>query len=310
MQENVITIGELAARTRLSLKALRLYDERGLLPPALVDARTGVRRYGPAQVERARRIALLRAAGLPLARIAAVLDAAAPDPGADPDADADADGTADADGNAGERELLAYWREREAEHAARREAVGYAREVLSGRSTTVFEIAERDVPEQRVLFVRRHVDAAALPGFLAEAGELLLGRLREVGACLSGPLFAVYHGLVGEDCDALVEVCAPTPNDVGPHGPFAVRIEPAHREAYTALTRRGFTAMAAAHDAVGAWAAARGYGRGGPNREVHYPNRATAGPQEPVVDVAVPLAAGQPPVAVRISGLVGPLSTA
>ncbi|MGW7445159.1 MerR family transcriptional regulator [Kitasatospora sp. NPDC054795] len=281
MQENVITIGELAARTRLSLKALRLYDERGLLPPALVDARTGVRRYGPAQVERARRIALLRAAGLPLARIAAVLDAAVPDP------------DADADGNAGERELLAYWREREAEHAARREAVGYAREVLSGRSTTVFEIVERDIPEQRVLFVRRHVDAAALPGFLAEAGELLLGRLREVGACLSGPLFAVYHGLVGEDCDALVEVCAPTPNDVGPHGPFAVRIEPAHREAYTALTRRGFTAMAAAHDAVGAWAAARGYGRGGPNREVYHPNRATAGPQEHVVDVAVPLAAGR-----------------
>ncbi|MEU1290108.1 MerR family transcriptional regulator [Kitasatospora sp. NPDC005856] len=297
MQENVITIGELAARTRLSLKALRLYDERGLLPPALVDARTGVRRYGPTQVERARRIALLRAAGLPLARIAAVLDA---DGRADAacgngrkSGGADAEGTDEALG-AGERELLAYWREREAEHAARREAVGYAREVLSGRSTTVFEIAERDVPEQRVLFVRRHVDAAALPGFLAEASGLLLGRLREVDACLSGPLFAVYHGLVGDDCDALVEVCAPTPNDVGPHGPFGVRIEPAHREAYTALPRRGFAAMAAAHDAVGAWVAARGYRRGGPNREVYYPNRETAGPREHVTDVAVPLAAVPP----------------
>lgn len=273
VQENVITIGELAARTRLSLKALRLYGERGLLPPALVDPRTGVRRYGPAQVERARRIALLRAAGLPLARIAAVLDA-------------------DGGEGAGERELLAYWREREAEHAARREAVGYAREVLMGRSTTMFEIAERDVPEQHVLFVRRHVDAAALPGFLAEASTLLLGRLREVGACLSGPLFAVYHGLVGEDCDALVEVCAPTPNAVGPHGPFGVRIEPAHREAYTALTRQRTAAMAAVHDAVGAWVTARGYGRGGPNREVYYPNWASGGPEEHVADVAVPLAAG------------------
>jgi hypothetical protein len=37
-----ITIGELATRTRLSLKALRLYGERGLLPPARVDPRTGV----------------------------------------------------------------------------------------------------------------------------------------------------------------------------------------------------------------------------------------------------------------------------
>lgn len=296
-EEDVITIGELAARSRLSLKALRLYGERGLLPPAVVDARTGVRRYGPAQVERARRIALLRAAGLPLARIAVVLEAAERDADGNAgvreasSAERDADGNgAERDAGAGERELLAYWREREAEHAARREAVGYAREVLSGRSTTMFEIAERDVPEQYVLFVRRHVDAAALPGFLAEASELLLGRLREVDACLSAPLFAVYHGLVGEDCEALVEVCAPTPNAVGPHGPFAVRIEPAHREAYTALPRRGFAAMAAAHDAVGAWVAARGYGRGGPNREVYYPNRATAGPQEHVADVAVPLA--------------------
>ncbi|MFG2908684.1 MerR family transcriptional regulator [Kitasatospora sp. NPDC048286] len=279
MQEDMITIGELAARTRLSLKALRLYGARGLLPPALVDPRTGVRRYGPAQVERARRIALLRAAGLPLARIPAVLDV-------------DGDAAEGAGAGAGERALLAYWREREAEHAARREAVGYAREVLTGRSTTMFEIAERDVPEQHVLFVRRHVDAAALPGFLAEAGESLLGRLREVDACLSGPLFAVFHGLVGEDCDALVEVCAPTPNAVGPHGPFGVRIEAAHREAYTALPRRGFAAMAAAHDAVGAWVAARGYRRGGPNREVYYPNWATAGPEEHVADVAVPLAAG------------------
>ncbi|MFF4927230.1 MerR family transcriptional regulator [Kitasatospora sp. NPDC001261] len=293
MQDDTITIGELAARTRLSLKALRLYGARGLLPPALVDPRTGVRRYGPAQVERARRIALLRAAGLPLARIAAVLDAA------------------ESDGDAGERELLAYWREREAEHAARREAVGYAREVLAGRGTAVFEVAERDVPEQHVLFVRRHVDAAALPGFLAEASGLLLGRLREVGACLSGPLFAVYHGLVGEDCEALVEVCAPTPDavgpngvgphGVGPHGPFAVRVEPAHREAYTALARRRTAAMAAAHDAVAAWVAARGYGRGGPNREVYHPNWATAGPQEHVADVAVPLA-----VAVSGAGSGGP----
>ncbi|MBD3551038.1 MerR family transcriptional regulator [Streptomyces sp. SP18CM02] len=67
VHEELITIGELATRTRLSLKALRLYGDRGLLPPAEVDPRTGFRRYGLAQVERARRIALLRATGMPLA---------------------------------------------------------------------------------------------------------------------------------------------------------------------------------------------------------------------------------------------------
>ncbi|MFD8788005.1 MerR family transcriptional regulator [Kitasatospora sp. NPDC059599] len=270
MQDELITIGELAARTRLSVKALRLYDGRALLRPARTDPRTGIRRYGPEQVERARRIALLRAAGLPLARIAAVLDAG---------------------GAEGERLLLAYWREREGVHAARREAVGYARSVLTGRGEAVYEVREREVPEQRVLFVRRHVDAAALPGFLAEASGLLFDRLGRAGACLSGPLFAVYHGLVSEDSAALVEVCAPTEADLAPDGLFGVRVEPAHREAYTELSRRrgDFATMAAAHDAVAAWLAERGCERADCDREVYYPNWATAAPDEHVADVAVPL---------------------
>ncbi|MDQ3672281.1 MAG: MerR family transcriptional regulator, partial [Actinomycetota bacterium] len=34
--EDLIPIGQFAAASRLSLKALRLYDENGLLPPAYV----------------------------------------------------------------------------------------------------------------------------------------------------------------------------------------------------------------------------------------------------------------------------------
>ena len=39
--ENLITIGQFAAASRLSLKALRLYDDNGLLPPAVVDPDSG-----------------------------------------------------------------------------------------------------------------------------------------------------------------------------------------------------------------------------------------------------------------------------
>jgi len=38
-----ISIGEFARRTRLSLKALRLYDELGVLVPARVDQASGYR---------------------------------------------------------------------------------------------------------------------------------------------------------------------------------------------------------------------------------------------------------------------------
>ncbi|HEY6294925.1 MAG TPA: GNAT family N-acetyltransferase, partial [Streptosporangiaceae bacterium] len=66
---------EFSTVTGLSVKALRLYDERGLLSPARVDRATGYRRYGEDQVATAGRIALLRRAGIGLSDIARFLDA-------------------------------------------------------------------------------------------------------------------------------------------------------------------------------------------------------------------------------------------
>jgi DNA-binding transcriptional MerR regulator/predicted N-acetyltransferase YhbS len=68
---------EFSAATGLSVKALRLYDERGLLVPARVDETTGYRRYADDQVATAGRIALLRRAGIGLADIQRFLAAPA-----------------------------------------------------------------------------------------------------------------------------------------------------------------------------------------------------------------------------------------
>ena len=68
----MLTIGEFARASRLSAKALRLYDELGLLRPARVDPDSGYRFYEPAQLERARLVAWLRRLGMPLARIRGV----------------------------------------------------------------------------------------------------------------------------------------------------------------------------------------------------------------------------------------------
>ena len=43
---DLLSIGAFAQRTRLSHKALRLYAELGLLPPARIDPETGYRFYG------------------------------------------------------------------------------------------------------------------------------------------------------------------------------------------------------------------------------------------------------------------------
>ena len=72
----LLPIGAFARATRLSPKALRLYDELGLLPPAYVDPDSGYRFYDPAQLEQARLVAWLRRLGMPLARIRVVCELA------------------------------------------------------------------------------------------------------------------------------------------------------------------------------------------------------------------------------------------
>ena len=72
---SLMPIGRFARLTGLSVKALRHYDELGLLRPAAVDASTGYRSYSTAQVERAETIRLLRRLEVPLDEIALLLEA-------------------------------------------------------------------------------------------------------------------------------------------------------------------------------------------------------------------------------------------
>lgn len=108
----LLSIGELASASGLSAKALRLYDESGLLPPAAVDPFTGYRSYGADQVARARLIAGLRRVGMGLDRIRVVCDL--------PPAEAAA-------------ELRSWWHQEEADVSSRATAVVSLVRVLEHR---------------------------------------------------------------------------------------------------------------------------------------------------------------------------------
>ncbi|MGW4626867.1 MerR family transcriptional regulator [Streptomyces rubiginosohelvolus] len=114
--EELVTIGEFARLSRLSAKALRRYDELGLLRPALVDPVNGYRYYDPAQVEGARLVAWLRRIGMPLNRIGRVVAL---------------------DAGAAAVEIRAYWARVEAETAARRDLAMYLVDHLSAEGRTM-----------------------------------------------------------------------------------------------------------------------------------------------------------------------------
>jgi DNA-binding transcriptional MerR regulator len=69
-----LSIGRFARRTGLTIEALRHYDELGVLKPAEVDRFTGYRRYRPAQLDQARKVAWLRSLELPLDQVRRWLD--------------------------------------------------------------------------------------------------------------------------------------------------------------------------------------------------------------------------------------------
>ncbi|MFI2708757.1 MerR family transcriptional regulator [Micromonospora sp. NPDC018662] len=114
----LLTIGAFARAARLTTKALRVYDESGLLPPAAVDPHSGYRYYAPEQLDRARLIAALRRAGMPLAEIRTVC-------GLPPHAAAEA--------------LDAWWRRVSADTAARARTVALLVDQLTERGTTMSE---------------------------------------------------------------------------------------------------------------------------------------------------------------------------
>ena len=78
--ENLLSIGAFASLTRLSLKALRLYDQLNLLQPRWVDPQTSYCYYGEDQLIRARMIRNMREMDMPLATIRQVLAALAASP--------------------------------------------------------------------------------------------------------------------------------------------------------------------------------------------------------------------------------------
>lgn len=263
-------IGAFASRSRLSQKALRLYDELGLLPPAHVDPETGYRYYAAAQVDRARLIGLLRRLDMPLARIGRVLEL---------------------EGAHAAREVAAFWAEVEASAAVKRRLVAHLERHLSGRGEPMYDVETRDVPAQDVLSFTRSLTVKDLLPFIIDGTRELMSQVEAAGATLGPASFVIYHGEVNEDSDGPVEVCVPFTGEVSAVGKAVRRSEPAHREAFTTLTRAQvqFPAILDAYGAVEGWIEQRGAQMTGSPREVYFNPDPDPEPDRPFCDIAFPI---------------------
>ncbi len=235
-----ISIGEFARRSRLSLKALRLYDERGVLVPSRVDQASGYRYYEPAQLDQARLVVMLRQLQLPLAAVKELL---ACDP-------------ADA-----ATRIAEHWRDAEAAHDARRDLADYLVNRLRGKRSVMYEVATQEMPERSLLCLKRNVDEQGVWAL----GKEFIGIFRERPLPRmqgrEGAWFLIYWGFPSADSDGLVECCRPVPEAEASalaerYPELTLRTEPAHREAFVALgPATGVTAVQwqLAFEALLAW---------------------------------------------------------
>lgn len=271
LEDPLLGIGAFARRSRLSMKALRLYDRSGLLCPAFVDEGNGYRWYRESQLETARLVAMLRRLDMPLAAVAEVVAARG----------ADAAGL-----------VAGYWQEVERRVAGQREVAAHVVGRLMGDGAPrTLEIAERDVPAQFVLTEQRHVVVEDLAGWIATSLGRLAGVAHEHGGMAGSP-FVVYHGDVNEDGDGPAEACVPVhPGAALPDVPS--RWEPAHHEGYVRLRKAqvGFPQILTAFDELDQWASANGLEQGQP-REVYFTDFVSAAHSDEVCDVALPVHSG------------------
>jgi DNA-binding transcriptional MerR regulator len=230
--ENLMPIGEFASASRLSQKALRLYSENGLLPPAWVDPDSGYRYYTSDQLREATLIAFLRRAEMPLVEIRSFLR--------DPSLD----------------RLEAYERRATDEFAERRRVLRQVKRLL--KEEPMYDVVTKQVEEQPYVSKSRRVTVGDLERFICDTFE-------ELGyENAPAPPFVLYHGTVNHEEDGPVEVCVPR-GEGGDHLPAG---EVAHTQISGAQCE--FPEILGAYEAVYRWAKEHGREPNGPPREIYF----------------------------------------
>jgi len=231
--EDLIPIGQFGAASRLSPKALRLYDENGLLPPARVDPDSGYRFYRIDQLRDATLIGMLRSAGMPLAEVRRVL--ASPSPARIDEYEAALAGELD----------------------ERRRILDYVRRFL--KEEQMFEVQTKTLGPLRYVSRTAYVHVPELMNHIVETVREL-NELHEA----TGPDFVVFHGEVSETSDGPVEVALPTED--GEHELVATEV------AYTITEGADTTypAILGAYDAVAGWVKRNSRELAGPPIEINH----------------------------------------
>jgi DNA-binding transcriptional MerR regulator len=250
----LIPIGGLARLSGLTIKALRHYDEIGLLEPARVDASSGYRYYALEQLREADAISRLRALDVPLDECKAIL------------------GESDVDAV---RALLAAHRSRlERRDAELRRSIDALAELideparLTAAPTPLEKVEVKELAPQAALTIGSRTTPDGLDPVISESINGVAAYMDGLGAKGAGPPFTICPE---PDDDGAVEVAVgwPTAEQVPGRGRVESRVLPGGTVAW-AVYRGPYTGLTGAYRALYEWIVEHGHETAGEPREIYY----------------------------------------
>lgn len=267
--DNLMPIGRFARVSRLSVKALRHYDEAGLLVPAWVDPSSGYRYYSYAQAIRADAIRILRSLEMPLEDIRRVLDA--------PDRDTSS-------------RLLerhgAYLQEQLDRHTR---MLGYLRRLIEQEVYPMsYDITLKQIPAQHTAVLRIPVTAATI-GQAVSQGYANLGQaIGRSGAGFAGPPFLIMTELVDPESEGEIKIGFPVATPFHPDGQVVTEEQPAMVVAAT-VHKGPYDESGPAYAAIESWLQEHGHTCVGATREVYLNSPAEVLPSEYLTEIQCPI---------------------
>lgn len=269
----MLKIGEFSKLSRVSIRALRRYDEAGLLTPVSTDPFTGYRYYSERQLPIANRIRALRDMGFPLAAVREVLGCY-DDPGAL------------------ERCLLlqraAAWEEMD-EARKRLRLLDTALERLRKDETMMkYDVTIKTIPERYVASVRQIIPSYDREGDLWSiyCQETARMNLQDGSPDLCA---AVYHDGEYKERDVDMEIQKTVTGTYAGTEHVKFKTVPAVRVA-SATFRGSYSQFGTVNEAVAAWVEDNGWTFDGPFFNIyHVSPHETRNPEEFVTEVCYPV---------------------
>ena len=256
---NLVPIGRFSKMTRLSVKALRLYDENGLLPPAHVDPSSGYRYYALGQANVAEAVRTLRSVDMPLDEIRTILETDDPE--------------------LVHKQLVVH-RERLAERLT----------ALIQRKEGImpYDVQVTEETPQLVAATKIHTNLRRVGNDIGTGFGFLMQALGLEGVAPSGPPLIVYHDVIDEETDGDIEICVPVGGAIsGDANVYGRELEGGTMA--TTVHRGPYQEIAGAYHTLTGWISEHGHEIAGPPREIYLNDPQTVAAEELLTRVEFPI---------------------